>query len=78
MSLRSIALIVGLFSCVMGVITYDPEVVTAPVPVVAGGVVILLAVFGLIPELKNCINCNRKILDRAETCRHCGANQPKE
>lgn len=78
MTLRTIAFFVGLFSLVMGLLTYDSEVVTAPVPVVSGAVVMLLAVFGLIPELKRCISCNRKIPKKSDKCRHCGVDQPKE
>jgi len=78
MSFKTIAFIVGLFSFVMGVLTYDSEVVTAPIPVISGAVVVLLAVFGFIPELKNCINCHRRILNKAESCRYCGAKQPEE
>ncbi|MBC8317005.1 MAG: hypothetical protein H8E41_03805 [Desulfobulbaceae bacterium] len=78
MSFRSIAFVVGLFSLVMGVLTYNSEVVTAPIPVVSGAVVMLLAAFRLIPELKNCVSCHRKILKKAEQCRYCGARQSDE
>lgn len=78
MSFKTIAFVVGLFSCAMGMLTYDSEVVTAPIPVITGAIVMLLAVLGFIPELKNCINCNRKILNKAETCRYCGARQTEE
>jgi recombinational DNA repair protein (RecF pathway) len=78
MCFKTIAFVVGFFSCAMGMLTYDSEVVTAPIPVITGAIVMLLAVLGFIPELKNCINCNRKILNKAETCRYCGAKQPEE
>jgi len=78
MSFKTIAFVVGFFSCVMGLLTYDSEVVTAPIPVISGAAVMLLAVLGFIPELKNCGNCNRKILNKAESCRYCGAKQPEE
>ena len=78
MSLKTIAFLVGLFSCATGLLTYDPEIITSPFPVVLGAVVMLLAVFGLIPDLKRCTSCYRKILKKAEYCRYCGAKQPKE
>ena len=43
MSTRKIAFWVGMFSLVMGLLTYDSEVVTAPVPVITGLLVVLLA-----------------------------------
>ncbi|MBU0729032.1 MAG: zinc ribbon domain-containing protein [Proteobacteria bacterium] len=72
MSLKTIAIAVGFFSLIMGLLTYDTEIPTSPVPVVSGALVILLAVFGLIPELKKCPSCNKKNLKKATTCRHCG------
>ena len=73
MSLRTIAFVVGLFSLVMGLLTYDTEIPTSPVPVVSGAIVVLLAVFGIIPELKRCPSCNKQNIKKAATCRHCGA-----
>ena len=79
MTMRRIAFWVGLFSVVVGLITYDRTVVTAPVPVVTGMVVIVLAVFDLIPELtKGCVACGRKIPRNSTRCPHCGAPQQKD
>lgn len=75
MSLRSIAFCLGLFSVVVGLLTYDREVATASVPVVTGAIVIVLAVFNLIPEFKHCVSCQKKIPKKASTCRYCGAGQ---
>ena len=74
--MRRIAFWVGLFSLVVGLITYDSKVVTAPVPVVTGMLVVVLAVFDLIPELtKGCVACGKKISRNTTRCPHCGARQ---
>lgn len=74
MGLRKIAFWVGLFSLLVGLITYDSEIVTAPVPVITGIVVIVLAVADLIPEWKVCGSCQRKNPKKADYCRYCGAD----
>ena len=76
MFLRAISFIVGLISVIAGLRNYDSALATAPVPVVAGGLVMLLAVFNLIPSFKRCPSCNRKIPSKVDTCRFCGAKQP--
>ncbi|MCB2184708.1 MAG: hypothetical protein KQH63_22005 [Desulfobulbaceae bacterium] len=78
MTLRAIAFWIGFFSFVMGILTYDSAVVTAPIPVISGALVMVLALFKLIPEFKRCCSCNRKILKKTEICPHCQAQQPKE
>lgn len=76
MTMRKIAFWIGLFSLVVGLITYDSNVVTAPVPVVTGLLVIVLAVFDLIPELKKvCVACKKKISRNSARCPHCGTRQ---
>lgn len=75
MSLRSIAFCLGLFSVVVGLLTYDREVVTASVPVVTGLIVVVLALADFIPEFKICRFCQNKIFKKASKCRHCGADQ---
>ena len=76
MTMRKIAFGVGLFSLVVGLITYDRTVVTAPVPVVTGLLVVVLAVFDLIPELKKeCVACKKKISRNRSRCPYCGARQ---
>jgi len=72
MGLRKIAFWVGLFSLLVGLITYDSEIVTAPVPVITGIVVIVLAVADLIRKV--CGSCQRKNPKKADYCRYCGAD----
>ena len=76
MFFRAIAFIVGLFSLTVGLQNYDSELATAPVPVAAGALVMLLAVFNLLPQFKRCPSCNKKLPKKADTCRFCGAKQP--
>jgi hypothetical protein len=78
MTTRKIAFWIGMFSLVMGLVTYDSEVVTAPVPVITGGLVVLLAVFNLIPSLNECEICKKKIPKSRERCRSCEAEQQKD
>lgn len=76
MSMRKIAFWVGLFSLVVGLITYDSTVVTAPIPIVTGLLVVVLALFDLIPELKKvCVACKKKISRNSSRCPYCGARQ---
>jgi hypothetical protein len=72
MSMRKIAFWVGLFSLMMGLLTYDSEVVTAPVPVVTGAVVMVLAALGWIPEPRRCESCGRASFGGKTRCSHCG------
>ena len=76
MFFRAIAFIVGLISLIAGLQNYDSELATAPVPVITGALVMLLAVFNLLPQVKRCSSCNKKISKKADTCRFCGAKQP--
>ena len=76
MFFRAIAFIIGLISLIAGLQNYNSEFATAPVPVVAGALVMLLAVFNLLPQLKRCPFCNKKLSKKADTCRFCGAKQP--
>ena len=71
MSMKNIALCIGLFSIIMGWVTYDPEIKTAAIPVITGIIVVILALFGLIPEFVVCKHCGRKSLDTKGVCRHC-------
>jgi recombinational DNA repair protein (RecF pathway) len=73
MSMKKIAIFTGLFSLVVGWLTYDSEVATAPMPIIAGLIVIVLAVFGLIPEFVSCPSCGRKNLKSRKECAHCRA-----
>lgn len=76
MFFRVIAFVVGLISLSAGLWTYDSELTTAPVPVVTGALVMLIAVFNLLPQVKRCSSCNRKIPKKRTACPFCGANQP--
>lgn len=72
MSMRKIAFFVGLFALVVGWLTYDSEVATSMVPIVTGGLVVILAVFNLIPEFTACPACGKKNLKKKKFCIHCG------
>ncbi|MBW2467463.1 MAG: hypothetical protein JRF02_09200 [Deltaproteobacteria bacterium] len=71
MSMKNIALCVGLFSTIMGLLTYDPEIKTAAVPVITGIIVIILALCGLIPEFTVCKRCGKKSIGPKEHCPYC-------
>ncbi|OGR00210.1 MAG: hypothetical protein A2511_03205 [Deltaproteobacteria bacterium RIFOXYD12_FULL_50_9] len=75
MSFKTIAICLGLFSLVVGLLTYDPQVITAPFPVITGALVVVLALAGLIPEFRSCCCCQKKIFAKAKKCRFCGAQQ---
>lgn len=75
MSMRTIAFWVGLISLGMGIATYDKEVATATVPIITGALVLILAIFNLIPEFTTCTACGKKIPKKQTTCRFCGAEQ---
>ena len=77
MSMRKIAFFVGLFAVIMGWLTYDSQVSTSLVPIVTGAIVVLLAVFDLVPELTSCPSCGGKNLKKKKTCRHCGEKLDK-
>ena len=72
--MKNIAIVAGLFSLVVGWLTYDSEVATAPVPIVAGAVVLVLAFFGLIPEFVSCPSCGKKNFKDRKVCSQCGAS----
>ncbi len=73
---RTTVFIIGLFSLTIGLLSYNSEVATASIPVVTGGLVMLLAIFNLLPKLKQCRSCHKKIPKKVDTCRFCGAQQP--
>ncbi len=78
MNFRSISFVIGIFSITMGIISYNSEVSTAKLPIILGVIVLFMAVFNLIPELKRCSSCYKRILKKAEHCRHCGKKQPPQ
>ena len=71
MSMKNLALFIGLFSIIIGGITYDPEIKNAAMPVITGLIVVILALFGLIPEFIVCKRCGRKSLGIKGHCRYC-------
>jgi hypothetical protein len=71
MSMKNIALCIGLFAIIMGWLTYDPQIKTSAVPVVTGILVVVLALFGLIPEFVVCKHCGRKSLGTKGRCPYC-------
>ena len=76
MFFRAIAFLVGLISVIAGIRNYDSELASAPVPVVTGGLVMLIAIFNLLPQIKRCPSCNKRLPKKVKTCRFCGAKQP--
>ena len=76
MFFRVIAFLVGLIAVTSGLRNYDSEIATAPLPVVTGGLVMLIAVFNLLPKIKRCTSCNKRLPNKAETCHYCNAKQP--
>ncbi len=76
MFFRAIAFLVGFISLTVGLLKYDSELATAPVPVVTGALVMLVAVFNLIPRIKRCSSCHKKIPKKVATCHYCGSKQP--
>ncbi|MDX2434421.1 MAG: hypothetical protein QNK14_07395 [Desulfobacterales bacterium] len=71
MSMKNTALCIGFFAIIMGWVNYDPEIETAAVPVVTGIIVVILALFGLIPEFEVCKRCGKKSLGTKGVCRSC-------
>ncbi len=74
MKMKNIALFIGIFSIIMGWVTYDPEIKTASMPLVTGVLVVILALFGLIPEFVICERCGKRSLGTKEKCPHCAEN----
>jgi DNA-directed RNA polymerase subunit RPC12/RpoP len=61
MSMKNLALCIGLFSIIMGWINYDPEIETAVVPIITGIIVVILALLNQIPEMVVCERCGKKV-----------------
>jgi len=72
MSMRKIAFFIGLFSMIVGWLTYDSQVSTAMMPIVTGAAVVVLAIFNLIPEFTTCKNCGKRNLKNKKFCSQCG------
>ena len=78
MFFRAIAFLVGLIAVVAGVRNYDSELTAASLPIITGGLVMLIAIFNLIPQLKRCPSCNKRLPVKVKKCRFCGADQPPQ
>jgi hypothetical protein len=71
MSMKNLALCIGLFAIIMGWINYDPEIETAAVPIVTGIIVVILALLNQIPEMVTCERCGKKSFGKKGVCRAC-------
>jgi hypothetical protein len=71
---RAIAFLVGLISLTSGILNYDSKLASAPIPVITGALVMLIAVFNLLPKIRRCPFCDKKIPTKSTTCRYCGAS----
>ncbi len=78
MFFRIIAFLVGLIAVITGLLKYDNSIRTALVPLVTGGLVMFIALFNLLPKIKLCPVCNKKIANSATTCRFCGVDLTKD
>ncbi len=72
MFFRVIAFLVGLIAIVRGFSSYDSSQSTALLPIITGGIVMIIAIFNLLPKIKRCPSCDKKIPNKAEICRFCG------
>ena len=72
MFFRFIAFTVGLIAVIKGYSSYDASQATASIPLISGGLVMVIALFNLLPKIRRCPACHKKIATRATTCRHCG------
>lgn len=75
MFFRIIAFSVGLIAVITGLRNYDDSISTASVPIITGGLVIIIALFNLLPKIKRCPSCSKKIANSAKSCRFCGVKQ---
>ncbi len=78
MFFRVIAFLVGLIAVIAGYKNYDSTVSSSAIPVILGGLVMLIGVFNLIPQIKRCSSCGKKIPQKAIRCHYCKNNQPPE
>ena len=78
MYFRIIAFLVGLIAVIAGIRNYDSTVGSAPIPLITGGLVMLIAVFNLIPQFKRCTFCGKKIPKKNTHCPFCKKDQPSE
>ncbi|AGF79866.1 hypothetical protein UWK_03349 [Desulfocapsa sulfexigens DSM 10523] len=78
MFFRVIAFLVGLIAVISGLQNYDSDVATSPLPLILGGLVMLIAIFNLIPQLKRCSSCRKRLPKKAKTCPFCKQDQPPQ
>ena len=76
MFFRIIAFLVGLIAVVTGVRNYDSDVSSAALPIILGGLVMLIGIFNLVPQFKRCVSCKKKIPQKTATCPFCKKDQP--
>ena len=77
MFFRVIAFLVGLIAVITGFRNYDNSINTAAVPVITGGLVMIISLFNLLPKIRRCPSCNKKIANSAKNCRFCGVELSK-
>ena len=78
MYFRIIAFLVGLIAIITGVRNYDSEVTSSPLPLILGGLVMVIAIFNLVPQFKRCVSCGKKIPKKATNCSFCKQEQPSQ
>jgi hypothetical protein len=78
MFFRIIAFLVGLIAVIAGIQNYDPSVSSSPIPLITGGLVMLIAIFNLIPQFKRCAFCGKKLPKKKISCPFCKNDQPSE
>jgi hypothetical protein len=78
MYFRIIAFLVGLIAVIAGIQNYDSTVSSSPIPLITGGLVMLIAIFNLIPQFKRCAFCGKKLPKKKKTCPFCKKNLPIE
>ena len=78
MLLRVVAFLVGLIAVIAGYVNYDSTVSSSTIPIILGGLVMLIGIFNLIPQIKRCSSCRKKIPYKAIRCHYCKSNQPPE
>ena len=75
MFFRVIAFIVGLIAVIAGLQNYNSDVNSAPLPLITGGLVMIIAIFNLIPQFKRCTSCGKKIQKKTLVCPFCKKEQ---
>jgi|GEM_PF-988777 hypothetical protein len=76
MFFRVIAFLVGLIAVITGLQHYDSSDSWSLLPLITGGLVIIIAIFNLMPQFKRCISCGKKIPKKTVHCPFCKTDQP--